>query len=313
MNINDKVAILLCTYNGDKYLKEQIDSIIEQTHQNWVIYVSDDGSTDATLSILKVYQHKLGQDRLYITCGPKRGFAWNFISSLQKNGDDCSFFAFCDQDDIWSADKLEVAIKCISAICTNPLEYCVLYGSRTILINGQGDKYGISTCFRRKLDLKNALVQCFAGGNTMVFTYQLKKIIESLPIKMNIVSHDWLLYMICSALEGKIFYDHNPKVFYRQHNGNLVGTNLGIKSKLTRFKRTYNGEFKDWNVVNEENLSFIKKSISAENLKIISSYYHEPNLSAFRRLISFIRSGVYRQSKIETFFLMMMSYMGKLR
>ncbi|HCR1066432.1 TPA: glycosyltransferase [Klebsiella aerogenes] len=75
MNINDKIAVLLCTYNGEKYLKEQIDSIINQTYKNWVIYVSDDGSTDGTIAILEEYQRKLGEGRLHITHGPRKGFA----------------------------------------------------------------------------------------------------------------------------------------------------------------------------------------------------------------------------------------------
>ncbi|KLV91750.1 hypothetical protein SK41_02122 [Klebsiella aerogenes] len=70
MNINDKIAVLLCTYNGEKYLKEQIDSIINQTYKNWVIYVSDDGSTDGTIAILEEYQRKLGE-------GPSTHYTWS--------------------------------------------------------------------------------------------------------------------------------------------------------------------------------------------------------------------------------------------
>ncbi|HDH1530152.1 MULTISPECIES: glycosyltransferase family 2 protein [Klebsiella pneumoniae complex] len=313
MNINDKIAILLCTYNGEKYLKEQVDSIISQTHKNWVIYVSDDGSTDGTIAILEEYQNQLGKDRLCITHGPRRGFAWNFISSLQKNGQECDYFAFCDQDDIWCATKLEDALNAVKAHCSAHDNEYVLYGSRTFLIDSQGQKCGASPCFQRPFGLQNALVQSFSGGNTMLLSHRLKEIIESFPDDMEIVSHDWFLYLVCSALGGKIIYDEKPKVLYRQHGDNLVGSNLGLSSKLTRLKKIYSGDFKRWNEVNERNLFYLMDNISPENREVISTFYHKNKLAPFWRLRSFIHAGVYRQSKFETIFFMIMSFMGKLR
>ena len=105
MNENNLIAILLCTYNGSKYLREQLDSLIEQTHKNWILYVSDDGSSDDTLDILHHYQRTLGT-RLFIFEGPRQGFARNFISLIQNPLVDGDYFAFSDQDDIWLDDKL---------------------------------------------------------------------------------------------------------------------------------------------------------------------------------------------------------------
>ena len=81
--VTAKVAILLCTYNGAEYLSAQLDSLVAQTHKDWVIYVSDDGSSDATLDILKRYQSELGEKRLVILGGPRQGFAKNFMSLVK--------------------------------------------------------------------------------------------------------------------------------------------------------------------------------------------------------------------------------------
>lgn len=79
-----KVAILLSTYNGERFLVEQLDSLLAQTHRDWIIYASDDGSIDSTLAILREYQQRVGEERFFIFNGPRQGFAKNFMS-LVKN------------------------------------------------------------------------------------------------------------------------------------------------------------------------------------------------------------------------------------
>lgn len=188
MNIQDKVAVLLCTYNGEQYIREQVDSIVRQTYTNWVIYVSDDGSTDGTLAILEEYRKALGEDRVFITSGPKKGFAWNFISSLQNNGRDCKYFAFCDQDDIWFPDKIERSVGYLADYSRKdiPAVYC----GRTKLIDGEGADIGFSPLFKRYPSFENALVQSIAGGNTMVLNIPAKDIIAKTPCYQEIISHD---------------------------------------------------------------------------------------------------------------------------
>lgn len=312
MNNNEKIAILLCTYNGERYIREQLDSIIVQRYENWIIYVADDGSTDNTLSILKEYELKIDSSKLVITQGPRKGFAWNFISSLQKNGEDCDFFCFCDQDDIWLETKLENAIIAMKNLNINPKRDNILYGARTFLTDEYGKNIGMSSLFSRPLCLKNALLQTFAGGNTMLLSKSLRDEVSKIPEKESIVSHDWLLYIICTALNGIIIYDETPCLLYRQHSENIVGSNLGISSKICRVKKIFQGKFKAWNLINKNNLSYFLDKISNENLKIIHLYYNDEKKSRIRRVKSFIKSGVYRQSKIESYFLLIMSYFGKL-
>ncbi|WP_434656540.1 glycosyltransferase [Pseudomonas sp. R3-56] len=89
-----EIAIFLCTYNGRLFLKDQIDSIIAQTYENWTIYISDDGSTDGTLELLKHYQALVDTQRIQILSGPRKGFAENFMSLIRNTEISADFFPF---------------------------------------------------------------------------------------------------------------------------------------------------------------------------------------------------------------------------
>lgn len=149
----------MCTYNGQAFLAEQLDSFERQTHSNWTLMVSDDGSQDGTLSLLEDYGRRWGHARLGIMMGPKRGYAANFLS-LTYRVDDADFFAWSDQDDIWSEDKLEVALAWLRTV---PTHVPALYCGRTQLISETGVHLGYSPRFRLAPGFGNALVQSIAG------------------------------------------------------------------------------------------------------------------------------------------------------
>ena len=100
----------MSTYNGEKFLAEQLQSIEDQTHKNWRLVISDDGSSDNTLAIAKQFQSNWGNDRLEIRQGPQQGFCQNFLSMACDTRLRADLYAFSDQDDVWMADKL-VLIK----------------------------------------------------------------------------------------------------------------------------------------------------------------------------------------------------------
>ena len=108
-----KIGVLLCTHNGEKYLHEQLNSILNQSFTNWKIYASDDNSQDATISILEKFKNANGEKFIEIINGPNKGATNNFISLVHKYNNDCDYFAFCDQDDIWEKDKLQIAFSAI--------------------------------------------------------------------------------------------------------------------------------------------------------------------------------------------------------
>lgn len=164
-----KVAILLCTYHGQHYLADQLDSFANQTYSNWEVWASDDSSQDDTHTILESYKAKWGGDQLSIHFGPAEGFVANFLSLTCKASIQSDFYAYSDQDDIWKVNKLQRAVDWLSTISANvPALYC----SRTQLVDAIGNHIGLSPLFTKPPSFANALMQNIGGGNTMVLTMQ---------------------------------------------------------------------------------------------------------------------------------------------
>lgn len=237
------VAILMGTHNGARFLPEQLDSLQAQTHQNWVLIASDDGSTDDTLRILKAYKVKWPAGKLIIKEGPKQGFCVNFLSMACDPAIRADYYAFCDQDDVWLATKLAVAIQNISENQEENIPY--VYCGRTSYVNEKLKKIGCSPLFAFPRSFRNALIQSIAGGNTMVFNKSAKDALEKVGVVQH-PSHDWWVYQLVTGVGGDVFYDQTPQVLYRQHKNALVGGNNSFAARLERISMVFKGEFRRW-------------------------------------------------------------------
>lgn len=287
------VAIILCTYNGEEYIEQQLESIIAQTILNWTIFASDDGSTDATLSILEKYQKILGSNKLVILKGPKKGFAWNFLSALKYTPESFQYYAFCDQDDIWLSNKLETGVRCLRQYNANvPGIHC----GRTALVDENGQRYGMSYLFERKPSFKNALMQNIAGGNTMLLNHAAKKIIAETPDDCDIISHDWWVYIVIAGCGDNIIYDPVPTLLYRQHASNVIGSNISFFSKLYRIRRFFSGDFRIWSDKNLRALQHFETKLTEENRSILTRFSKARNDKLIPRIITFADIGFYRQT-----------------
>ena len=305
MTSQKSVAILLCTFNGGQYLKGQIDSLLSQTYTNWKIWASDDGSSDDTLKILRIYQEKIGIDKMQILEGPRLSFSDNFISLIKNRKITADFYAFCDQDDEWFTNKLD---KSIEALSRNEQNLPALYGSRTIYVDRHGYRIGESMQPRRPLSLNNALVQSIIGGNTMMINNKLRDYLCHANLKQ-VQSHDWAIYLLVSALGGKIYFSNDPTVYYRQHDSNIVGQNIKILAKLKRFKYLYQGKFWAWVAANIEFIEVFEGQISKDNLNKIMKLKKILSEKSFsKKFFSFYKMGLYRQSKFQTFILQLFIY-----
>lgn len=293
MNNSHRVAILLCTHNGEKYLSEQLDSIVNQQITCWKIFASDDGSSDNTLKILKEFKNIYGEDRIEIHNGPRNGPTNNYLFILNKVDESYDYFAFCDQDDKWDICKLSVAISRLKrAADVLPALYCG--SSRYVTANG---KYlQNSYIFKNPPSFKNALVQSIAGGNTMVFNWPAAKLLARTPLRQTLIAHDWWLYILISAYDGYIFYDKIPYLDYRQHSAALVGENRSLRSKIVRIKKLYDGRFREWSDENLRVLNIFQSEISKENQLILRYLEIIKSGSIFQRLIAFFRSDIRRQT-----------------
>lgn len=290
---NPNVSILICTYNGEKYLQAQIDSIVKQTYLNWAIFVSDDGSSDSTLKILQSYQSTLGKDRFYIFNGPSKGFSKNFISLLKHDIIKSEYYAFSDQDDIWAPNKIEIAIAKLESIKNNRGK---LYCGRTSYVDNDLRELGKSPLFQKRPSFQNALVQSIAGGNTMVLDNKARNVILNTCDSKPIISHDWWCYLAVTAAGGEVAYDATPHIGYRQHDKNLVGANSSIKERAERFKKMLFGTFSQWNHCNLDLLKEIEPFMPEENKQTYHLFSESRKGYLLKRLTTAYRSRVYRQT-----------------
>ena len=288
IEMKKKIAVLMATHNGEQFIEQQLDSIIEQKGNYKIdIYISDDCSKDNTIYICKKKKYKKNIKKIFRV--NFKSFSKNFLSLIKKIPKNYDYYAFCDQDDLWLKDKLNRAIKILS-------QNYSLYCSRTILIDNNLRIIGLSPLFKKKPSFENSLVQSIAGANTMVFT---KKIFENL-IKFNVLdapSHDWLLYLITTGIGENVYYDKISKILYRQHKNNLVGKNNSIIDKITRVILLFRGKFKAWTKTHIKILDKNYRYLSSPNQK---KFLHFKKLRKDRKylLTSIFKNNlrVYRQT-----------------
>jgi glycosyltransferase involved in cell wall biosynthesis len=287
------VTILLCTLDGERFLAEQLASLERQTFKNWKLIASDDGSTDRTKSMLRAFRKSSAPGKVEIIDGPQRGAPANFLFQACAENLASEYYAFCDQDDVWEADKLRRALDVLEQ--TDP-RIPALYGSRTRLIDEAGNEIGFSPLFHKKPEFRSALVQSIAGGNTMVFNQKARELLVFCGADMDVPSHDWWLYQVISACRGKVHYDAWPSVRYRQHARNVIGSNMGWSARMRRLHMLQQGHFRHWADLNETALARLRPRMSAENRRVFGLFCkarHEPLL---RRATIFAQTGVYRQT-----------------
>ena len=299
----------MCTFQGERYLVAQLESIAAQTHCRWTLWVSDDGSTDETLAILERYRSQWGADRLAVVRGPAEGFAANFKSLTCRAEIDADFYAWADQDDLWEPDKLANAL---AALASAPSSVPALYGTRTLLTDADNQPVGLSPLFTRPPNFANALVQCIAGCNTMVFNRAARELFVEASSQCDALPPDWLMYLLVSGCGGRVHYDPWPSVRYRQHGQNLSGSNLSLGGRWRRARLLMAGEFRGWVDSNLERLARVKHRMPAHNLAVLDEFVQARQRRLPGRLIGFWRSGIHRQTALGNFGLAVAALFNKL-
>ncbi len=292
---HDKVVILLATFNGDRFLSDQLGSFTQQRHANWELIVSDDGSTDRTLALIDHFRHNAAQS-VSVVSGPGLGFWRNFLSLIRResSGD---YFALSDQDDIWLPDKLTNAVRFLKT-CDPTVP--AVYFTRTQLIDDDNRIIGMSRLFSRSPGFCNALVQNIGGGNTMVLNRAAHALLNAVPADIEIVSHDWWIYQVVTGAGGIAEYDPEPGLQYRQHGRNIVGSNLGMGARLVRLQAMMAGRVVSWNDVNVAALNRIRHLLTPNNLIVLDRFAQARRAPSVVKPVQLLRAGVYRQNLIET-------------
>lgn len=289
------VAILLCTYNGQRYLSAQLESLAAQTHPHWHVWVSDDGSQDDTLSILAEYRAKWPEGCLSIVQGPGKGFVANFLSLACNPDIQANYYAFCDQDDVWDMDKLQRALEWLETV---PANMPALYGSRTLLVDADNREAGLSALFTRQPCFAHALTQNFASGNTMVFNHAACSLLRAAGNTVAVVAHDWWLYLLVAGVGGKVFYDPKPCLRYRQHSANLVGMKTHWLARLLRLRtvrEVWQGTFRQGNDRQVQALQQRRATLTPQNQTLLDRFAAARHRWLLPRLTGFWQAGIYRE------------------
>lgn len=235
MNKKPIVAILLATYNGQKYIKEQLMSLDKQTFQDFVCYIHDDGSSDGTREIALEFCKNKPEKFILIESEPCGGAKDNFLF-LMKQIKNEPYIMFCDQDDQWDPNKISISLAALREI-ENKSDLACVY---TDLIVSDKNLKEISPSFYTfsgkdpyKNDLVSLLMNNVAVGCTMMITRELaKKSLEKTNCEL-LFMHDWWIALLASAC-GSISYINSPLIKYRQHGENNVGA-IKKKTLLEKF------------------------------------------------------------------------------
>jgi len=303
------VAILLCTYNGARFLAAQLASYEAQDFSDWRLFASDDGSQDATLSLLQDFQKKHGAAKVHIRQGPRRGFVANFLSLICDPAVQGACYAFSDQDDVWLPDKLSRARGFLmNARSDRPLVYC----SRTRLINDTDAEIGLSPLFKKPPSFRNALTQSIAGGNTMVLNEAARQLLMRAGADVSCASHDWWVYLAVTAVNGTLFYDPVPSICYRVHARNVIGSNRSLAAQLLRARMLWHGRFKSWADMNVAALARIESDMTEENRRIFSLFRSARKQRLIPRVRGLMRTGIRRQTLLGNIGLAAATLVGKI-
>ena len=234
-----KITILLSTYNGNKYLREQIDSFYTLDNiEDISILARDDGSSDGTQKILEEYQKNHSNFLWYQgeNVGPAKSF-WELLN--KASGSD--YYCFSDQDDVWDKDKISIAISKLSEL---DVKKPLLYMSDTRVVNQELKL--LSDGFVDKNVPTNyyaALSNSVCPGCTFVFNENLRKLAVKFDAKKYIDHHDWTLYKIACCF-GEVYFDKVGHMSYRQHEANVIGSKKGLaKYWDILFKKTKDPKF----------------------------------------------------------------------
>lgn len=306
-----RLSILMATYNGERYLEKQLESFDQQSFKDWDLWVSDDGSKDATREILEKFAISTSH-KLVVLDGPHEGFVKNFLNLTVNCKNDSNYFAFSDQDDIWNKDKLQVAVNWLETI---PSDVPALYCSRTEIVDGNAESFSpkvFSPLMEVSPSFSNALVQSIAGGNTMVFNRAAKKLIDDFGGVVSVPSHDWWLYLLVSGVGGVVYYDSFPSLRYRQHGKNLIGSNRSAKALLVRLGKYLNGTFRKYNDDNVTNLRSKVHLLTDTNRNIFANFVLAKDNTGLEALIYLERSGVKRQGTLFNIALWLGALLGKI-
>ncbi|WBU56941.1 glycosyltransferase [Paracoccus sediminicola] len=305
-----RICIGLGLYNGAQHLGEQLASIAAQSHQEWRLVVSDDGSSDDGPQIVRDFAARYPEGQVRLVEGPRAGATRNFLSLIARSASE-EYLAFADQDDVWQPRKLARAIERLSAA-----PEAGVYAARTTICDAQLAPLVGSRSFPGPYGFRNALVQAVTAGNTCVLTPAAAGIARraaGAAASAGIESHDWWIYQIVSGAGFGVIRDDEEVLLYRQHADNLKGRNDTAAAMKSRLGQLFAGDYGGWVHANIAALRAASDLLTPENRAVLSRFYAALGKTGPAMAAEFARIGVRRQSWAGSAALYAAALAGKLR
>ena len=302
----EKTAILLATYNGEKYIREQIDSILAQTDTDWVLYIHDDGSKDQTMEVVKEYADKYPEQIIVVGGAPTGGAKSNFFYLFHQV--EAPFYMCCDQDDVWLPEKIEITRKEMENLIRGDedkpalvfTELCVVDGELNVIAENMRDYQGLDC---KNVRLNRALIQNVVTGCTMMVNRVLRDELTKITEYTDVLMHDWWATLVAERF-GKVSFIEQPTILYRQHGNNGVGAS-NANSLLYQMKRMLEGEEIKKSLVNTRKQARLFADIyKEEEDSLVKQYADLGNKGKLSRLQFYKKYDVKKSTRAKNIGLM---------
>lgn len=290
----------MATYNGEKYVAQQLDSILNQTYQNFKIVIYDDCSTDSTMDILNNY-HKNNPDKIWVYQNEKNTSSakYNFFNMMINYKDD--YIMLCDQDDVWLPEKIQVTLD-------KMMELENKYGKdtpllvHTDLVVVDDNLNVVSESFKEamnadytKTQLRQQIIQNTLTGCTCMYNNTAANLITEIPDYC--VMHDWFLMLVVSAF-GYIEAIPDKTILYRQHSDNQIGAKDVRTLRYKIYKLLHGNDVKaaieqTYNQ-SESFLKIYRNKLKKDQIDLLEQYIEIPEKNKFGRWTTIVKLGVLK-------------------
>ncbi len=296
-----RVGIVMATYNSEKFIKEQLDSILSSTHKNIHIYVRDDGSTDNTITIVKGYIEKYPLQIELIQNKKNMGVVRNFLFGVMKAKED--YIMFSDHDDVWLPYKIKKTLFEMEKAELEDEELPIAVFTDATIVDEKLNSlekgfYERSRYNLEQMGLSYMLMENKLLGCTIMINKPLKDKIKVLPKNARV--HDWWVALIASAF-GKIVFVEDQTMLYRQHSSNVIGNRNYVKYVLDAMKalKTQKEKLRLTEKQAEDFFRIYKKELTKEQKRVVYDFAKLSRYSFLKRKIlvlkrKYLKSGIVR-------------------
>ncbi len=291
------VTLLMGLRNGAAHLPDQLQSIAAQTHSDWHLRCSDDGSDDGTSALVDGFARDHPR-KVELVAGPGQGFAENFMSLIRALPDPAGPVAFADQDDIWLPGKLARALVMLEPAG----DVATLYCGRRTLWYPEPDRRVATPRLVRPFTFRNALVENVAPGNTIMLNAAAARLACEAALRTeSVFAHDWWLYLLITGAGGQVIFDNrDPLILYRQHSGSVIGGGQGVSGQIRRKVLVLRGALAERMISNLAAINAVRDLLTPENRVLLDRFAAARKAPLFDRLAGLRQVAPYRQTALSS-------------